>query len=660
MLAKSLMNQQRHRPPSKNQLPQHFWPKNVIRKWLNRSAKSSEYSADPEDDDSSCDSEGEEESCDWPKESRIKDKQGDEFQNGPKGAFPRSRRRKSETCRAQYIEAKELKVSANTWNVGGKFPPEDLDIKHWLNVDNPSDIYVIGFQEIIQLNAANIFGTEDNRPIPVWENIIRGALNRVQLETTKFKCYSNPPSPSRFQPSDDAPNIEDEVVLDSDSEGEEEIHPFNEESNFDELMDGPAGLNVKMSMETSDSNDNLLASMQAKGNLERRFSSPKRLDRVNCFPTEDSEENVKASAPANSRKLTRILSGTERIGLCWPEPPLDLLAQCVSERPNTLKTVKSFKASKSFRNYSTFKSYMNTDNRVIPEEVFLAELELDSAMYRKRRSPYVRIVSKQMVGIFITVWVRRRLRKYIQNVHVSAVGVGAMGCIGNKGSISVRMSIYQTFFCFICSHLTSGERDADKVKRNADVHEIHKWTRFSSISNSTLPERIYNHDRIIWLGDLNYRLNTSYEGARELISKNDWPKLLECDQLMRELKKGRVFDGWSEGVLDFPPTYKYEQNSEKYCGEDPKVGRRTPAWCDRILSFGKGVRQLSYRRTENKLSDHRPVTATYMIEVEVFSPRKLQKALTITNAEIENDGIIAELGVDGEIKCLRLTEDAYW
>lgn len=49
-------------------------------------------------------------------------------------------------------------------------------------------------------------------------------------------------------------------------------------------------------------------------------------------------------------------------------------------------------------------------------------------------------------------------------------------------------------------------------------------------------------------------------------------------QLSREFKKGRAFDGWTEGNLSFPPTYKYENNSEKYYGEDPKVGRRTPAW----------------------------------------------------------------------------------
>lgn len=59
--------------------------------------------------------------------------------------------------------------------------------------------------------------------------------------------------------------------------------------------------------------------------------------------------------------------------------------------------------------------------------------------------------------------------------------------------------------------------------------------------------------------------------------------------------------------------------------------------CDRIISFGKGMKVLSYRRTEHRISDHRPVAATYMVEVEVFCPKRLQKALSYTDAEIEHD-----------------------
>lgn len=42
------------------------------------------------------------------------------------------------------------------------------------------------------------------------------------------------------------------------------------------------------------------------------------------------------------------------------------------------------------------------------------------------------IISKQMVGIFISVWTRRDLRPFIQHPSVSCVGCGIMGCLGNK------------------------------------------------------------------------------------------------------------------------------------------------------------------------------------------------------------------------------------
>jgi hypothetical protein len=129
--------------------------------------------------------------------------------------------------------------------------------------------------------------------------------------------------------------------------------------------------------------------------------------------------------------------------------------------------------------------------------------------------------------------------------------------------------------------------------------------------------------------------------------------------------KGRTFDGWIEEVINFPPTYKYEFNSEKYASDEPKSARRTPAWydvllvmvlhfnlhislirfivphalscerrlnlvylsrCDRILSHGKGIRLASYKMAELNLSDHRPVSAIYIAEVEVLAQRKLQEA----------------------------------
>jgi hypothetical protein len=68
------------------------------------------------------------------------------------------------------------------------------------------------------------------------------------------------------------------------------------------------------------------------------------------------------------------------------------------------------------------------------------------------------------------------------------------------------------------------------------------------------------------------------------------------------------------------------------------------------------MRLLSYRRAELKLSDHRPVMATYMAEVEVFSSRKLQRALTFTDAEIENEDNIADMGTGVGMNRFRLEE----
>nr|GMC52518.1 type IV inositol polyphosphate 5-phosphatase 3-like isoform X2 [Ipomoea batatas]GMC56458.1 type IV inositol polyphosphate 5-phosphatase 3-like isoform X2 [Ipomoea batatas] len=218
------------------------------------------------------------------------------------------------------------------------------------------------------------------------------------------------------------------------------------------------------------------------------------------------------------------------------------------------------------------------------------------------------------------------------------------------------MSIHQTLVCFVCTHLTSGEKDGDVVKRNADVREIHRRTHFNTYSSIRLPKSINDHEKIIWLGDLNYRINLSYENTMKLISKKDWSKLAESDQLRKELKKGRAFDGWAEGVLNFPPTYKYDINSDKYHGEDPRSGRRTPAWCDRILSYGKGMRLLNYRRSDLRTSDHRPVTASYMVEVEIFCPKKLQRALTFTDAEIDKEEIVTDTEIESGISRLMIEQ----
>ncbi|CAI0465871.1 unnamed protein product [Linum tenue] len=260
-------------------------------------------------------------------------------------------------------------------------------------------------------------------------------------------------------------------------------------------------------------------------------------------------------------------------------------------------------------------------------------------------SRYCLVASKQMVGVFLTIWVRSELRDHVKNMKVSCVGRGLMGYLGNKGSISVSMSLHQTTFCFICSHLTSGQKEGDELRRNADVMEILKKTRFprvnSECSDAKSPETILEHDRVIWLGDLNYRIALTYRSAKALVEMQNWRALLENDQLRIEQRRGRVFRGWREGKIYFPPTYKYSTNSDRYAGDDmhPKEKRRTPAWCDRILWHGEGLQQLSYVRGESRFSDHRPVYGIFWAEVESTHDR-LKKSTSYSSSRIEVEELL--------------------
>lgn len=243
--------------------------------------------------------------------------------------------------------------------------------------------------------------------------------------------------------------------------------------------------------------------------------------------------------------------------------------------------------------------------------------------YEKKRMhgrEYHCIVSKQMVGIFISVWIRSELRPYVSYPSVSCVGCGVMFCLGNKGSVSVRFLLHETSFCFVCTHLASGGKEGDEKWRTSNMAEILSRTAFPRGPLLNLPRKVLDHDRVIVLGDLNYRISLPEATTRELVNRKEWDALLDKDQLRMELMNGHVLQGWHEGTIQFAPTYKYIPNSDLYYGcFQAKKGekRRSPAWCDRIIWCGKGLKQNLYTRGESWLSDHRPVKAIFTAEVGV-------------------------------------------
>ncbi|KAL1367864.1 hypothetical protein HN51_021974 [Arachis hypogaea] len=391
----------------------------------------------------------------------------------------------------------DLRMFVGTWNVGGKSPDENLDLRDWLKLSSRAEIFVIGFQEIIALNAGDVLGPEDNGPASKWLNLIHKALN----------------------PKDD-------III------EEQVRHQEERS-------------------------------------------------INC----------KARMSSVSKWL------------CLEEELLE---------------------SEEFGDMINNKVHRSGGDD-------------------EKKQGYCLVGSKQMVGIYLCVWVREDLCKHVSNFKVSCVGRGIMGYLGNKGSISISMTLYQTSFCFVCTHLASGEKDGDEVRRNLDVSEILKKTKFSHSfkplshhhDNPLLsPETILKHNKIIWLGDLNYRLASGYDDTHELLKKNDWHSLLERDQLRIEQRGGRVFKEWKEGKIYFAPTYKYLDNSDQYVAQTSKSkeNRRTPAWCDRILWKGEGIEQLWYVRGESKFSDHRPVYSLFSVQVDYLKCEKLITTTTTSSS----------------------------
>ncbi|PKA48799.1 Type I inositol 1,4,5-trisphosphate 5-phosphatase CVP2 [Apostasia shenzhenica] len=544
----------------KSKKSQLSWSKSLLRKWFNLKGKSQDFHAD--------DVVGSEGSGEWRGSfaergsSTVKKSKTD---RSSKMNSDRFRRGKIDCDASEVTESQEYRIFVATWNVGGRSPPSHLNLEDWLHASSPADIYVLGFQEIVPLNAGNVLGSEDNGPAKKWVNLVRKTLNNLPGMSSGSSYQTPSPVPDPV------------VELDDDFEGSSSTHQKN--SSFFH---------------------------------RRSFQSLSRSLRI--------DGDVLAPHP----RLERRFSVCERVML--------------RSRPSDFDPNFRWGGSSDDENISA--DSPSTSHFSPLSNCYVAPSSMED---RDRSMRYCLVASKQMVGILLMVWVRDEVRDDVRNIKVSCVGRGLMGYLGNKGSISISLSLHQTSFCFICSHLTSGQKDGDELRRNSDVMEILRKTRFprvNRLADEKSPETILEHERIIWLGDLNYRIALSYRSAKALVEMHNWKALLEKDQLRIEQRSGRVFQGWNEGRIYFPPTYKYSNNSDRYAGEShSKEKRRTPAWCDRILWYGMGLNQLSYVRGESRFSDHRPVYSIFVAEVESINHGRI-KNMSFPSSRVEIEELL--------------------
>ncbi|KAL8760237.1 MAG: hypothetical protein Q9184_003394 [Pyrenodesmia sp. 2 TL-2023] len=172
------------------------------------------------------------------------------------------------------------------------------------------------------------------------------------------------------------------------------------------------------------------------------------------------------------------------------------------------------------------------------------------------REEYVLLRSGELVGAALIVFVKSSSLKKIKNVEGSVKKTGLSGMAGNKGAVAIRMDYANSRICLVTAHLAAGF--ANYEERNRDYRTISRGLRFQR--NRTIDD----HDAIIWLGDMNYRIGLSDDKVRRLIRMNDLESLYANDQLNLQMIAGRAFPFYSETRITFMPTYKYNNGTDEY------------------------------------------------------------------------------------------------
>ncbi|KAI4988763.1 hypothetical protein ZWY2020_036080 [Hordeum vulgare] len=261
-----------------------------------------------------------------------------------------------------------------------------------------------------------------------------------------------------------------------------------------------------------------------------------------------------------------------------------------------------------------------------------------------------RVGSRQLAALLIAAWVRKSLKPYVGDVEAAAVPCGLGRAIGNKGGVGLRIRVYDRKMCFVSNHFAAHLEAV--ARRNADFDHIYRTMAFNKPHGSTssatsvqlhrtvnvngnqvdeVRPDLADADMVVFLGDFNYRLyGITYDEARDMVSQRSFDWLREKDQLRAEMKAGKVFQGMREGLIKFPPTYKFQKHAPGLGGYDSGEKKRIPAWCDRVLyrdSRAVSVAECSLECPvvaaitsyvavmEVTESDHKPVRCTFSVDI---------------------------------------------
>lgn len=213
----------------------------------------------------------------------------------------------------------------------------------------------------------------------------------------------------------------------------------------------------------------------------------------------------------------------------------------------------------------------------------------------KSNSYTYKIISPMSLGgVYACIIIRDDLSLPVSFEQPKKVRLGLHGMTANKSAIVYPVKIGEfARINFIGCHLSAGHGNVEsrlssmKELMNTNLTVLSRNSSSTSSSSSTAVKSsdkfhsgIEKVDYIVLIGDLNYRINLSYEECLQCIHNNDLDKLVEKDQLNAARKTDPDVARFEEGPISFLPTYKFDKRSDVY---DTSQKMRVPSYTDRIL-----------------------------------------------------------------------------
>eukprot|EP00002_Diphylleia_rotans_P009086 TRINITY_DN190_c0_g2_i1.p1 TRINITY_DN190_c0_g2~~TRINITY_DN190_c0_g2_i1.p1 ORF type:complete len:706 (+),score=134.12 TRINITY_DN190_c0_g2_i1:91-2208(+) len=254
-----------------------------------------------------------------------------------------------------------------------------------------------------------------------------------------------------------------------------------------------------------------------------------------------------------------------------------------------------------------------TDSITEKEKTVSVKRDWKQVIQQNLGPDYCLLHENNLWGIRLTLFVHKKHVEHISFLESGTEATGIGNVLGNKGGVGAFFYLYETPICFINSHLAA--RKDRIVERGLNYRDILRGLRLGHKD----VDIINQSHHLFWVGDLNYRVSYTFEEAVDLIQKEDWAKLVEGDQLKSEMARGAVFEGFREGPLNFPPTYRYVKGKNVISNKKGQA----PSYCDRIM--WKSQKALASMVSQNKIapsmdivtSDHRPLGAIFDVGIKM-------------------------------------------